>query len=121
MAAAGIRFRCIHMAKPALRHILQCLMCDRKSFPSLQVGVEWKKPTLRCPEQRVDLREESVLGVGKGPTNRVSIINGPMTGLPAVTEDGGEGARFACHVLSVILPLLFAPLLSGRKPTCFCS
>jgi len=52
---------------------------------------------LRRPEQRVDLREQSVLGSGGGPGNRVSIINGPMTSLEAVNEDGAEG-RLPLHL-----------------------
>ena len=47
---------------------------------------------MRTPEQRVDLREQSVLAdAGGSLDNRVSIINGPMTSLTAVNEDGAEG------------------------------
>ena len=51
---------------------------------------------MRAPEQRVDLREESVIGTGNGPSSRISMINGPPNNLPSVTEDGGEGGS-ACH------------------------
>ena len=51
---------------------------------------------MRAPEQRVDLREESVIGTGNGPSSRISMINGPPNNLPSVTEDGGEGEP-ACH------------------------
>ncbi|CAL5218912.1 g658 [Coccomyxa viridis] len=58
----------------------------------LKVGGEVRRPTMRTPEQRVDLREQSVLGDAGGVMdNRVSIINGPMTSLTAVNEDGAEG------------------------------
>ena len=57
---------------------------------------ETRRPTLRAPEQRVDLREESVIGTGNGPSSRISMINGPPNNLPSVTEDGGEGVP-ACH------------------------
>lgn len=57
----------------------------------LQVAGETRRPTLRAPEQRVDLREESVIGSGNGPSSRISMINGPPNNLPSVTEDGGEG------------------------------
>ena len=62
----------------------------------LQVAGETRRPTLRAPEQRVDLREESVIGTGNGPSSRISMINGPPNNLPSVTEDGGEGGP-ACH------------------------
>ena len=51
---------------------------------------------MRTPEQRVDLREESVTGTGNGPSSRISMINGPPNNLPSVTEDGSEG-RPACQ------------------------
>ena len=61
-------------------------------MPPLQVAGEVRRPTMRTPEQRVDLREQSVLSDGGGVLdNRVSIINGPMTSLTAVNEDGAEG------------------------------
>ena len=54
---------------------------------------------MRTPEQRVDLREQSVLGDAGGVMdNRVSIINGPMTSLTAVNEDGAEGRSQACSM-----------------------
>ena len=63
---------------------------------------------MRTPEQRVDLREQSVLGSGGGPDNRVSIISGPMANLGAVSEDNAEGelpgysVRLECAVLGLL-------------------
>ncbi len=54
---------------------------------------------MRTPEQRVDLREQSVLGDAGGVMdNRVSIINGPLTSLTAVNEDGAEGVHLTCSM-----------------------
>jgi hypothetical protein len=64
--------------------------------PMVQEAGVTRRPTKRTPEQRVDLREQCVLGSAPGSLdNRISIVNGPpvapMSSLPAVTEDGAEG------------------------------
>ena len=70
---------------------------------------EVRRPTLRAPQQRVDLREQSVLGdAGGAMDNRVSIINGPLTSLTAVNEDGAEGAPEAGNMRLCLCPLTCA-------------
>ncbi|CAK0779486.1 hypothetical protein CVIRNUC_004786 [Coccomyxa viridis] len=78
---------------------LQTLVSAGTSSP-LKVAGETRRPTLRAPEQRVDLREESVIGSGNGPSSRISMINGPPNNLPSVTEDGGEGLDASRHAAS---------------------